>query len=232
MNMGRYTCLLYTSYNVMKLKNSHFSIYRCREHLHFHHQSLLRSLALSLTAAAAAFSVAVCSCLPVRAATQTEQTLEAQRAMPIQSNEVDGWPQGPVVSAESAILIEAQTGTVLYAKNIHQQQYPASTTKILTCLLAVERCSMDEIVTMSATAIGDTPRDSSHIALDIGNELTMEQCLNAILIRSANEVSFGVAEHISGTWQEFAELMNERARELGCVDSNFVNPNGLPDRCV
>ena len=197
--------------------------------MHFHHQSLLRSLALSLTAAAAAFSVAVCSCLPVRAATQTEQTLEAQRAMPIQSNEVDGWPQGPVVSAESAILIEAQTGTVLYAKNIHQQQYPASTTKILTCLLAVERCSMDEIVTMSATAIGDTPRDSSHIALDIGNELTMEQCLNAILIRSANEVSFGVAEHISGTWQEFAELMNERARELGCVDSNFVNPNGLPD---
>lgn len=200
----------------MKLKNSH-------------HQSPLRSLALSLTAAAAAFCVAVCSCLPARAATETEQALEAQRAMPIQSNEVDGWPQGPVVSAQSAILMEAQTGAILYAKNIHQQEYPASTTKILTCLLAAERCSMDEIVTMSATAIGDTPRDSSHIALDIGNELTMEQCLNAILIRSANEVSFGVAEHISGTWQEFAELMNERAAELGCVDSHFVNPNGLPD---
>lgn len=176
-----------------------------------------------------AFSLAAGSGTPVSAANEIEQNLETQRAMDIQSNEVENWPEGPVVSAESAILIEAQTGTVLYAKNIHRKQYPASTTKILTCLIAAERCSMDEIVTMSNTAIFDTPRDSSHIALDVGNEITMEQSLNAILIRSANEVAFGVAEHISGTWQEFAVLMNERARQLGCVDSNFVNPNGLPD---
>lgn len=126
--------------------------------------------------------------------------------------------------------MEAETGTILYAKNIHAPQYPASCTKILTCLIAAEQCAMDETVVMSSSAIQDTPRDSNHIALDIGEELTLEQCLYAILIRSANEVSFAVGEHVSGTtWQDFAELMNRRAAELGCQDSHFVNPNGLPD---
>jgi D-alanyl-D-alanine carboxypeptidase len=158
-----------------------------------------------------------------------EERLEAQRNMPVASNEVENWPAGPVVSAESAILMEAETGAVLYAKNIHQKEYPASTTKLMTCLLATENCSMDEVVTMSHTAIYDTPYDSSHIAMDVGESITMEQALNAILIRSANEVSFAVAEHISGTWQDFAQLMNQRAAELGCEDTHFVNPNGLPD---
>lgn len=164
-------------------------------------------------------------------ASQAELTLETNRAMPIQSNEVANWPTGPVVGAESAILMELETGAVLYAKNIHMQEYPASTTKLLTTLIASERCSMDEIVTFSHDAVFDTPRDSSHIAMDVGQELTMEQCLNAILIRSANEVSFAVAEHITDTtdWSVFAGIMNERAAELGCLNSHFVNPNGLPD---
>ena len=161
---------------------------------------------------------------------ETERRIEAQRAMEIQSNLTENWPSGPVVTAESAILMEAETGTILYAKNIHQHQYPASTTKILTTLIATERCSMDELVTFSHEAVFDTPRDSNHIAIDEGEILTMEQCLNAILIRSANEVAFAVAEHIAGdSWHNFADIMNERAKELGCVDSNFVNPNGLPD---
>ena len=160
-----------------------------------------------------------------------EARLEIQRAMPVQSNEVPNWPAGPVVSAESAILMEVDSGAILYEKNIHHREYPASTTKILTTLIATERCAMDEIVTFSHDAVFDTPRDSNHIAMDVGQELTMEQCLNAILIRSANEVSYAVAEHITGTtdWSVFAEIMNKRAEELGCVDSNFVNPNGLPD---
>lgn len=162
---------------------------------------------------------------------EAEQRLEAQRAMEIQSNQVANWPTGPVVGAESAILMEAETGTILYAKNIHQQQYPASTTKLLTTLIATEQCALDEMVTFSYDAVFGTPRDSSHIAMDVGQAITMEQCLNAILIRSANEVSFAVAEHITGTsnWQVFADMMNERAKELGCLNSHFVNPNGLPD---
>lgn len=167
----------------------------------------------------------------VLAATDAEALLESNRAMEIQSNQVANWPAGPVVGAESAILMEADTGAILYAKNIHTKEYPASTTKILTTLIASELCSMDEIVSFSYDAVFDTPRDSSHIAMDVGQELTMEQCLNAILIRSANEVSFAVAEHITGTtdWSVFAEMMNERAAELGCLNSHFVNPNGLPD---
>lgn len=160
-----------------------------------------------------------------------EDRLEAQRAMAIQSNETPNWPAGPVVSAEAAILMEADTGTILYSKNIYQQEYPASTTKILTTLIATEQCSLDEIVTFSHDAVFDNPPGSSGIAMDVGQSLTMEQCLNAILIRSANEVCFAVAEHITGTtdWSVFAKMMNERAKELGCLNSNFVNPNGLPD---
>lgn len=158
-----------------------------------------------------------------------EDRLVQNQAIPIDTNQIEDWPQGPVVSAEAAILMEAHTGTILYAKNIHKQEYPASCTKILTCLLAAELCSMDEMVVMSKEAIYDTPRNSNHIALDVGEEITMEQALNAILIRSANEVSFAVGEHISGSWQAFADLMNERAVQLGCLNSHFVNPNGLPD---
>lgn len=160
-----------------------------------------------------------------------EESLDDRRALPVQSNEIPNWPIGPTISAESAILIEADTGAILYAKNIHQREYPASTTKMLTSLIASEQCSLDEVVTFSHDAVFDTPRDSNHIAMDVGQQLTIEQCLNAILIRSANEVSFAVAEHISGTtdWSVFAEMMNRRARELGALHSNFVNPNGLPD---
>ena len=168
--------------------------------------------------------------LAVSAATIKEENIARNQSLAVQSNAVDNWPTGPVVSAESAILIDADTGAVLYAKNIHQKEYPASTTKILTTLIASERCSMDEIVDFSYDAVHDIDPGSNHIAIEPGEQLTMEECLNAILIRSANEVSFAVAEHISGTtWQDFGDIMNERAKELGCVDSHFVNPNGLPN---
>ena len=183
------------------------------------------------TIAACAGSLLFHSAIHSLAEPTAEERLEANRSLEIQSNEIPDWPIGPVVGAEAAILMEAETGTILYAKNIHQQEYPASTTKILTALLASELCEMDEIVTFSRKAVFDTPRDSNHIAMDVGQALTMEQCLNAILIRSANEVAYAVAEHISGSteWQDFGDIMNTRAAALGCVDSHFANPNGLPD---
>lgn len=163
------------------------------------------------------------------AAPTAQQRLETNRAKTVDTNLLENWPTGPVVGSSSAILMELKTGTILYSKNIHERHYPASTTKILTTLIAADRCKLDEVVTFSHDAVFNTPRDSNHIAMDVGDTLTMEQCLNAILIRSANEVSFAVAEHISGTSEEFALLMNEEAKKLGCVDSHFVNPNGLPD---
>ena len=159
-----------------------------------------------------------------------EDNIAHHQAMTVQSNEVENWPTGPIVAAETAILIEADTGTILYAKNIHQQEFPASITKILTTLIAYESCSLDELVTFSTDAVFDIDRGSNHIAIDVGEKLTMEECLNAILIRSANEVSLAVAEHIcGGPWEDFALIMNEKAKELGCLNSNFVNPNGLPN---
>ena len=169
--------------------------------------------------------------LSVSAATIKEENIAHNQALAIQSNEVANWPTGPVVSAESAILMDADTGAILYAKkvSISRNTLPVPP-KFLTTLIASERCSMDEIVDFSYDAVHDIDPGSNHIAIDPGEQLTMEECLNAILIRSANEVSFAVAEHISGTtWQDFAPIMNERAKELGCVDSNFVNPNGLPN---
>ena len=158
-----------------------------------------------------------------------EERIRNQQAMSVDTNAIANWPQGPVVTAEAAVLMEAQTGTILYAKNMHKQEYPASCTKLLTCLIAMETCEMDDMVTMSRDAIYDTPYDSNHIALDVGESITMEEALSAILIRSANEVSFGVAEHITQTsWEDFGEVMNKRAEELGCLNSHFVNPNGLP----
>ncbi len=169
-----------------------------------------------------------CTSFASLAATTAEIIAENQ-AMAVQSNEIDGWPEGPTVSAVSAILIEAETGTILYAKNIHEQLYPASITKILTTLIAYEASDLNEIVTFSHDAVYDTPRDSNNIAMNEGDTLTMEECLNAILIRSANEVAYAVAEHVGGTREAFVELMNQKAAELGCVDSHFANPNGLQD---
>lgn len=199
---------------------------------HFENNKMKIRYTALLTAMICAVSLFLSQGISVRADNLTiDDRIALHRAMTVQSNEVPNWPTGPVVSAESAILMEVDTGTILYSKNIHQKQYPASTTKLLTTLIATEQCSLDEIVTFSHDAVFDTPRDSNHIAMDVGQELTMEQCLNAILIRSANEVSFAVAEHISNTtdWSVFADMMNQRAEELGCLNSNFVNPNGLPD---
>lgn len=156
--------------------------------------------------------------------------VEERLLIPVETEAIPNWPNAPQISAQSAILMDADSGAILYEKNVHERLYPASTTKLLTCLIAVENCSLDEIVTFSHDAIFDTPRDSSHIALDEGESITLEQCLNAVLIASANEAAFGLAEHVSGTsWEDFADMMNERALELGCMDSHFVNPNGLPD---
>ena len=177
-----------------------------------------------------AFSLLLSDPLTARADKEDKEArIAAHQAVPIESNQISGWPTGPVVSAESAILIEAETGTILYEKNIHKQQYPASTTKILTALLAFENSSLDEIVTFSKEDVFGIPRGSNNIAMDVGWTLSMDDCLHALLIRSANEVAYAMAAHVGGSWDGFADMMNARAKELGAVDSNFVNPNGLPN---
>ena len=139
------------------------------------------------------------------------------------------WPAGPEVEAPSAIVMEAATGTVLYERNAHEQRYPASITKIMTTLLALENSSMDEEVTFSHDAVFNIERDSTHIARDVGEVMTMEQCLYAVMLASANECAYAVAEHVGKGYDNFVKMMNDKAAELGCTDTHFNNPHGLPD---
>lgn len=169
------------------------------------------------------------SAMTVNATADREAETAARQNIPIETNEIENWPDGPVTSAEAAILMEANTGTILYAKNIHQKSYPASTTKILTTLIAAETADMNEIVTFSNEAVFSIERSSSNMGMDVGETLTMEQCLYGILVYSANETANAVAEHIGGTIDNFVAMMNEKAASLGCTESHFMNPHGLHD---
>lgn len=149
------------------------------------------------------------------------------------SSEVDFiWPSGPSVYADAAIVMEVTTGLILYEKDIRTAYYPASITKVLTALMALENCSLNEIVTMSDAAEHNVY--GSRIGLVSGEQVTLRDAMYGMLLESANEVSYAIGEHIaarvngtSGSNEEFAALMNARVKELGGVNSNFVNPNGL-----
>lgn len=146
---------------------------------------------------------------------------------PTEVSAAEYWPEGPDVESPSVILMEMSTGTVLYEKNADEQHYPASITKILTTLLALENSDLDEIVTFSNDAIDKT--EGSGISRDYGEQMTMEQCLYAVMLNSANECAYAVAEHVGGTVENFVDMMNEKAAELGCTNTHFVNPHGLFD---
>lgn len=139
------------------------------------------------------------------------------------------WPEAPAISAGSAILIDADTGAILFEKDAHSQAFPASTTKIMTALLAIENCSMDDVITFSRAAANSYKWDEANTGTREGEQFTMEQALYATLLKSANEVAYGIGEYISGTIPAFSELMNNRAKELGALNTHFNNPNGLSD---
>lgn len=145
--------------------------------------------------------------------------------MTVQAEEY--WPEGPQIAGESAIVMEASTGTVLYEKNSHQQSYPASITKIMTSLLAVENSNLDEEVTFSKNAVYQT--DGSGISRDVDEVMTMEECLYGLMLASANECGYAIAEHVGKDYDDFIKMMNDKAKELGCKDTHFNNPHGLPD---
>ncbi len=133
----------------------------------------------------------------------------------------------PTIYSEAAVLIEAESGTVLYQKNLDEKLAPASTTKILTALIALENCSLDEIAIANSSALNNIPSNYAIADIHVGEQLTVEQLLNVMLIHSANEAANVIAEHVAGSQEEFAKKMNEKAKEIGCKNSNFVNANGV-----
>lgn len=160
---------------------------------------------------------------------ELQEEAEARKALPIQSNEIDNWPVGPQVSAQAAILMDANTGVILYSKNIHERLYPASTTKIMTTLLAMENGNLDDMVEFSHDAVFSVPADGSKMGMDEGESLSLEDCLYGIMVASANEAANAAGEYVSGSIENFVALMNERAQEIGCTDTHFTNTNGLHD---
>ena len=139
------------------------------------------------------------------------------------------WPTPPEITSGGAIVMEASTGCILYNKSAYDTFAPASTTKLMTSLLAIEQCPLSDIVTHSHDAIYSIGWDSSRAGLVEGEQIDMENALYAILLASANEVSYAVAEHIGGTIENFVSLMNQRTKDLGCVNTHFINPHGLDD---
>lgn len=176
------------------------------------------------------FMVIISACpLYTQAAEQVdyEKEQEERKSLPIQSNTVIGWPAGPEIGAQAAVLMDIDTKVILYAKNIHEKLYPASTTKIMTCLLAMENGNLDDMITFSHDAVFSVPSDGSNIGMDVGQSVTLEECLYGVMVGSANEAANAAGEYVSGSIPAFVDLMNSRAKELGCTDTHFCNTNGL-----
>lgn len=138
--------------------------------------------------------------------------------------------QASNVEAPSCILIDEASGEVLYAQNADKlHMFPASTTKIMTAILALENSSLDRIMTASKKAVTEIGKDGMNIGIQAGEEMRMSDLLDAMLIKSANEAANIIAENISGTREAFVELMNNKAKELGAVHTHFTNPIGAHD---
>ncbi len=140
--------------------------------------------------------------------------------------------EGVSVSLEeegSGGLFDLNQNKVIYAKDIHEKRYPASLTKVLTALVALKHGNPEDIITVSNASAGITESGAQLCGLKAGDCLTLEQALHALLIYSANDAGLAIAEHIGGSEEGFAEMMNQEARALGATGSHFVNPHGLHD---
>ena len=159
--------------------------------------------------------------VPVQAAEDTSSG--------ITTNSIAGWPQGPEITSTAATIIEDSTNTVLYAKNADQVLYPGAAVKVMTTLLALENTQLTDQVTMTATGVSGVTDGGANISAQLNEVFTIEQCLYAIMLASANDIALQVAEHIGGSVDGFIQMMNDRAAQLGCSNTVFTNPTGLPD---
>lgn len=141
------------------------------------------------------------------------------------------WPADTGILADAGIVVDEETGAVLFGQNIHLPYAPASITKLLTALVVIEKAgSLDETVSFSHDAVYDVESGSGNaLGLEEGDQLTVRDCLYALLLRSSNQAANALAEHVGGSRDGFVAMMNEKIRELGCTESNFANPSGLND---
>lgn len=148
---------------------------------------------------------------------------------PVATDEIPGWPESFSTASETAVVMDADTGTILYNKGMDELRYPASITKIMTALLTLEHCNLEDQVVFTEECLGDQTYDSSNAGIQVGEILTVRQCLMLLMLKSANDVATQLGVHISGSVEAFSEMMNARAQELGCTNTHFVNASGMPD---
>ena len=138
-------------------------------------------------------------------------------------------PAEPIINGKSAILVELNTGTILYAKNMNQRMYPASTTKVMTALLALENLSLDDTLTISYNATHDLIDGGFDWRFKEGQVFTIQEALYGLCLNSVNTLGYALAEKMAGSVSAFASMMNARAAELGALNTAFTNPHGLND---
>ncbi len=171
---------------------------------------------------------------PPEAGTTSTETKETSTILDANSMAADAYKldklsDSPGINAESAVVMDARSGEVLYSREGKTKRYPASITKVMTALLAVENCSLDETVEYTSEVVNSIEPGSSTAGIGVGSKISMEDTLYALMLFSANEAGAAIAHHISGSDEEFAKLMTKRAKELGCKGTQFKNPHGLPD---
>lgn len=133
-------------------------------------------------------------------------------------------PEAAELYAKAAVLMDGDSGRILYEKNGYEALANASTTKILTCIITMENCSLDSVVTVSANAAS---QPKVHLGMRSGQTFYLKDMLYGLMLESFNDCAVAIAEHVAGTTENFAALMNEKAKEIGCEDSYFITPNGL-----
>ena len=131
------------------------------------------------------------------------------------------------IDANAVLIVETNTGKIIYEKDSTEKNYPASVTKILTAILVIENCNLDDIVTVSQTAISNMPEGYVVAPLFNGEQMKVEDLLYALMLKSANDAAYVLAEHVGGSVEGFSKMMNSKAEEIGCKNSHFVNPNGI-----
>ena len=166
---------------------------------------------------------------PVLAAEETATDTAQAAASAVTTNNIPGWPQGPEITSTAAVIMEDRTQTMLYSKNMDQILYPGAAVKVMTTLLALENSQLTDQVTMTATGVSGVTDGGANISAQLDEVFTVEQCLYAIMLSSANDIALQVAEHIGGSVENFVQMMNDRAAQLGCTNTVFTNPTGLPD---
>ena len=186
---------------------------------HFLPYSVRFLICLMMTVLLAAGSVcSVCA--------DEEEYIPDEYYEPIQSNAVEGWPEGQAIQASAGVVMDVDTGVFLYSKNCDRQLYPASITKIMTALLTLENADLDAVMNCS-TIVYELDENASNVGLSEGEQMTIRDALYTLMLESANDTANALAEYVGGSMEGFAQMMNDRAAALGCTGTHFSNPSGL-----